>query len=345
MPPAGRGGRGGRGRGAGQGGAPPAPLPFLFSPVGRSVPVMVHVGLGGVVGPADNVGLVAVPSNSLVVIRTPFARWQATPPAPDGIARMALASCQMSRIFLGKCCVGPALGDRAAASQAHPFTARLTADAWSRILSALLDGGLFTETYQMWDPFERALAALEIANPDALHLVAADWAFADALVVPPAVQDQDLHDRMAYLRFLTFGTVTFLEDLSEPSKPLEKFSCLVGALGPCFAQPSRENEMAPLHFVAQQLRDHVCARAVPDGQAAFGLKRLMSEIRLPPVLRPTHASVEDLSSELLDAIQYSTPSQRAAVEQRRINILGARSASQLHLVRSQGCSNSRELIS
>lgn len=115
--------------------------PFVFSPLGRSVPALVHIGAGGVTGAADNLGIVAVPADSPVVRCTPFAPRQPFPLAPDGVARVSLSSCQMVRVFLGRCAVGPSGADHNAAAGAHPFNARLNADAWSRILSMLLDSG------------------------------------------------------------------------------------------------------------------------------------------------------------------------------------------------------------
>lgn len=332
MPPAGRGrgGRGGRGGGGGapggNPGGPPVPAvnPFLFSPAARSVPILLYVGVGGMAGPADNASYVAVPSDSDVVTRTPFAQWKPSPPAPDGIVRSRLTSAQMTRVFLWRCVIGPTPADRNAAAAANPFTGRLGADAWSRVLSSLLDNGLFSRVYNSWDEFEHGMSSLAIADTGPLQLAGNDWVPGDAFVMPPAGADPHLIERMGYLRFLTFATASFLEDPTNLSRPLENFCYLVGALGPCFAQPSREDEMASLHYVAQRLRDFICARAVPDGQAAHGLKRMISEIKLPPMLRLRFTDLEDLSSELLDSIQYANPPQRAAVEQRRIDILGSR---------------------
>lgn len=328
MPPAGRGGRGGRGGGLGPPAGPalPPPNPFLFSPAGRSVPVMLHVGLGGIAGAADNTSMVAIPADSDVVSKTQFAPWQATPPAPDGVARVVLTSSQMTRMFLWRCSVGGTAADRAVAARMHVFNGRLNADAWSRILSALLDNGLFAEAFNDWDSFEAAMGGLVLANPADLQLNGADWVPGDDLVVPPQAQDRDLHDRMSYLRFLTLATVSFMEDLTHANRPLESYCYLAGAIGPCFSQPFREDEMATLHFVTQQLRDIVCSRATPDGQAAFGLRRSLPALKLPPMLRSVSVSIDDLSTEMLDAIQYLNPAQRVAVEQRRIDILGTRCA-------------------
>lgn len=324
MPPAGRGR--GRGRGpAGQGPVQAPPVPFLFSQNGRSVPVLLHVGLGGVNGAADNVGLVGIPSASRLVSQMRFVRWMPQPNAPDGVNRVALASCHLMRLFVGRCQVGPSAADRQAAGQANVFTGRLTADAWSRILSTLLDNGLFDSAYDTLEVFEQSLGTLVIADPTPLQLVAADWAYADALVIPPAAQDQELHDRVAYMRFLSLATVSFLENPLVPNKALYTFGYLAGAVGPCFSQPAREDELAPMHFLVQQLRDHICARAVPDGQATLGLKRVLPDLVLPSALRACFVDAEELTSEFLDAVTYTNPARRAVVEQRRISILGIRS--------------------
>lgn len=321
MPPVGRGR--GRGRGRGAAVAPP-PRPFLFSPAGRSVPVILSVGLGGAAGPADPFSLVGVPTDSGLVARLRFVRWLPPAAGPDGVNRVALASCHMMRLFLSRCQVGPSAADRQAAGQASVFTGRLSADAWSRILSTFVDNGLLDQPCHTLDLFEQSLANLIVVDPTPLQLLATDWVPADAFVVPAAAADQELHDRMAYLRFLNLASVAFLEDKGRPAQPLRAFCYLAGAVGPCYSQPARENELGPMHFIVQRLRDHVCARTVPDAQAAFGLKRLLPDLVLPAALRALTIDQEELSAELLDAIEYVTPARRAVVEQRRLYILGAR---------------------
>lgn len=323
MPPAGRGrGRGGRGRGAR--GAPAPVLPFLFSPAGRTVPVLVHLGRGGVQGPASNLSAVGIPASCGLVARLSFVPWIKMPPVPDGIERVTLSHSQLFRLVGWKCTVGPTVADRAAADRVHVFNCRISADAWSRILSSLVDSKLLELPCHTYMAFEASLMALTVTDPRALQLSAADWVLGDPFVVPPAGNDADLVARMAYLRFLSLATLTLLEDRASFQTPLKDFAYLVGALGPCLSQAAREDEVAPLHFSCQQLRDQVCTRATPDGQAAIGLKRILPDLRLPPMLRPLSISHEELSSELLDSIQYTHAAQRAAVEQRRIQILGER---------------------
>lgn len=322
MPPAGRGRGRGRGRG---GGAPvPGPMPFLFSPAGRSVPVILYVGVGGVQGAADNTGLVGVPAASGLATRLTFVRW--LPPAlgPDGVNRVALASCHMMRLFISRCRVGPSAADRQAAGQASIFTGRLNADAWSRILSTFVDNGLLDQPCHTLELFEQALANVVLVDESPLQLLAGDWVPADALVLPNAAANQDLYDRLSYARFLSLASVSFLEDKAKPNQYLRSFGYLAGAVGPCFSQAAREGELAPMHYLIQQLRDHVCGRNVPDGQAAFGLKRLLPDLALPAMLRPLTVDFDEMSSELLDAIAYSSPARRAGVEQRRMYLLGAR---------------------
>lgn len=322
MPPAARGR--GRGRGRGAPALAPAPVQVLFSPPGRSVPVLLYVGANGVQGAADNAGLIGIPVATGLVSRLSFVPWLPPAVGPDGIHRVALSSCQMTRLFLGRCRVGPSAADRQAASRANVFTCRLTADAWSRILSALVDNGLLDLPCHTLELFEQSLANLSLTDENPLRLSAGDWAFSDALVVPAAAVDQEMHDRLAYLRFLSLASVSFLEDVSKQGRTLHSFSYLAGAVGPCFSQRARESELAPVHFLGQQLRDHICSRGVPDGQAAFGLKRMLPDLVLPAMLRALTIDLGELSSELLDAITYATPARRAGVEQRRISVLGAR---------------------
>lgn len=322
MPPAARG----RGRGRGRGGGAPVlrPMPFLFSPAGRSVPVILHVGLGGSQGAADNVGLVGLPAATGLVARLTFVRWLPQAIGPDGVNRVAIASCHMMRLFISRCKIGPSAADRQAASQASIFTGRLSADAWSRILSTFVDNGLLDQPCHTLELFEQALAKLALADENPLQLLAGDWVPADALTLPNAVANQDLYDRLSYVRFLSLASASFLEDTMKPGQFLQSFGYLAGAVGPCFSQAAREDELAPMHYLIQQLRDHVCGRNVPDGQAAFGLKRLLPDLTLPAMLRPLTVDLEEMSSELLDAIAYSTPVRRAGVEQRRLYLLGAR---------------------
>lgn len=276
-------------------------------------------------GPADQIGLVGIPSNSGLVARLSFVRWLPPVTGPDGVNWVAIASCHMMRLFLSRCQVGPSAADRQAAGLASVFTGRLSADAWSRILSTLVDNGLLNQPCHTLDLLEQSLANLTVVDSTPFQLLATDWVPADALVVPAAGADQELHDRMAYLRFLNLASVAFLEDKGRSTQPLLAFSYLAGAVGPCYSQPARENELSPMHFIIQRLRDHVCARAVPDAQAAFGLKRLLPDLVLPAALRALTVDQEELSAELLDAIEYVNPARRAMVEQRRLYILGARS--------------------
>lgn len=302
----------------------PVPRPFLFSPAGRSIPVILCVGLGGVQGAADNVGLVGIPAATGLVARLTFVRWLPQAVGPDGVNRVAIASCHLMRLFISRCRIGPSVADRQAASQMNVFAGRLSADAWSRILSALVDNGLLEKPCHSLELFEQSLADLAIVDESPLLLLASDWAPADALVLPNAAANQDLYDRLAYIRFLSLASISFLEDTTKPNQSLRSFGYLAGAVGPCFSQAAREDELAPMHFLIQQLRDHVCGRGVPDGQAAFGLKRMLPDLTLPAMLRPLTVDSEEMSAELLDSIAYSSPARRAGVEQRRLYLLGAR---------------------
>lgn len=324
MPPAGRG----RGRGRGRDAPAPVlpPLPYLFSSHGRSVPVILKVGLGGLAGAADNMSAVGIPANSGLVARLQFVQWIPQPIAPDGVLRVAVATCHLMRLFIGRCSVGPSAADRQAAAQANVFTGRLHAEAWSRILSTLVDNGLLEQPCHSLEAFDKSLMNLELVDTAPLQLLASDWVPADALNVPAAADNQELHDRLAYARYLNLASVSFLEDTSRPNRALQSYGYLAGAVGACFSQPAREREMDPMHFVIQQLRDHICARAVPDGQAAFGLKRMLPDLVLPAMLRAVTVNSAELTSEFIDALAYATPTLRASVEQRRLHILGSRQA-------------------
>lgn len=322
MPPAGRG----RGRvrpQGGQGGAPAPILPFLFSPAGRTVPVVLYVGRGGPQGPADNASAVGIPSSCGLVLRMSFVPWVKLPLGPDGIERVALSHFQFFRLFGWRCSVGPSAADKAAAGRVHMFNCRLSADAWSRILSAAVEAGLLERPCHSMKAWEASLSAL-VLPPEALQLRATDWVLADSLVIPQAGGDADLIARMSYLRFLSLATLALMEDAQDRQRPLRDFAYLVGAFGPCLSQLARENEVAPLHLTCQQLRDHLCARSIPDGQATAALKRALPEMRLPPMLQALSVSAEELASELMDALQYTTATQRVAVEQRRIQLMGER---------------------
>lgn len=153
------------------------------------------------------------------------------------------------RLFLGRCRVGPSAADRQAAAQMNIFNGRLSADAWSRIMSTLVDNGLLDQPCHTLEAFDKSPANLSLVDPAPLQLLAGDWVPADALNVPDAAANQELHERMAYMRYLNLATVSFLEDLAQSNRALHSFGYLAGAVGACFSQASPESEMAPMHFV------------------------------------------------------------------------------------------------
>lgn len=264
---------------------------------------------------------VALRADDPLVIATPFLGWNSVQGAP---ARVSLASFQMFRVFATRCRVGPLDNDRETAGALSIVQLRLSEDAWSRILSCLVDNGLLATGSQNLPSFLEAISKLAISDATQLDISTDDWVAGENLVMP---NDQaDLSAALQPLAYLSHVTVCLLENETEPLKPWENLCYLAGALGPCLTQRARGQVTSSVQLVSQKLRVFLGGAAISDGAAARGLCDSLPDLKLPAVFQSTSIREADLRLELIDAIQYHSASEsgRATIESRRVHLLGSR---------------------
>lgn len=273
--------------------------------------------------PISDASPVAIEAQQALVARTPFLPWEPYLGAQPGPARCSLATFQMFKVFGSRCCIAATDRARQAAEGIHLLNLRLSADAWSRILSCFVDSGLLAENFSDLDSFLDAITRLSLVANQDLEISELDWEPGERFVVPPnAAQNSPL----AILSYLESASVALLQDDSDPVKPWGLLCDLAGAIGPCLTQAARGRPTSSVQLVAQRLRAHLGGRAVSDGAAALGLKDALPDLRLPLVFRSQSIREADLRTELLDAINYhfSSAQGRAAIEARRVMCLGSR---------------------
>jgi hypothetical protein len=115
-----------------------------------------------------------------------------------------------------RCRVSPLPADQLAARGANPFTLRLHAAYWSRMLTELCASGLAPPgtVYGTVSELHDAIAGLSLQNPNQLLIVAADWNLAPGLAAPGAGAAQ----AAARVRFTEWGAgVASAEATSRPS--------------------------------------------------------------------------------------------------------------------------------
>lgn len=260
-------------------------------------------------------------ANDPLVLATPFLGWNNVQGAP---ARVSLASFQMFRVFASRCRVGQSDNDRETADALSILQVRLSEDAWSRILSCLVDNGLLALQAENFPAFSKMISELDIADATQLEISADDWVAGEIFAIP---QDQAaLSIALQPLAYLSYVTVSLLEGDIQLKLPWENLCYLTGALGPCLTQRSRGQATSSVQLVAQKLRAFLGGTAISDGAAARGLCDALPDLKLPTIFKSTSVREADLRLELLDAIQYHTASEsgRATIETRRVSLLGPR---------------------
>lgn len=273
--------------------------------------------------PISDASPVAIEAQHALALRTSFLPWEPFPAAQQGPARCALATFQMTKIFGFRCKIAETVRARQAAEDVNLLNFRLSADAWSRVLSCYVDSGLLGENFFDMSSLLEAITRLQLINDNDLEITEADWEPGEPFAVPANAPPQPA---LAPLAYLENATVALLQDETDPVKPWGLMCDLIGALGPCLTQAARARVTSSVQLVAQRLRSHLGGASVSDGAAALGLKDALPDLRLPSVFRAQSLREADLRAELLDAINYhfSTAQGRAAIESRRVTFLGNR---------------------
>lgn len=326
MPPRPHGGRraaaGGRGRAAAPGGgngqaAANAPV---YDTSTTNYTVMVE----SQETPIQADGAIWVDAASQLVTRTPFLGWKSVPSFRGQTASDAvLTSAQAVALFLPRCFVEDTPPSKTAADDAHPLNFRLSATAWSRIISVYIDSDLLREQFDDLPSFRKAMAKLTLARPGDLAITHADWKLGEAFVVPGG-DVADAREAMAAIKFLSMVSINRLENQNHTSTPFGFVSALIGALGPCLTNASRLDETSALHFVTHRLKQSA-GPAMRDGAMAFHLPEVISTASLPEALQPHSAGGSELMSEFVDALLYvGAATSREGVEEKRVLLLGRR---------------------
>lgn len=328
MPPRRRAGAGAprRGRGAarqpqgGQGGPNAGPV---FDTSQHQYSVMVESQTAPLL--AD--GSIWVDAAHPLVINTACLGWKTVPSFLGNTAADAmLTSSQAVSAFLSRCHVEDSPQSKAAGERAHVLNFRLSATAWSRILSAYHDSGAFGQPCSDLPTLRSAIANTVFATPRDLAVSHADWSLGEAFNIPTgnAAADITAREALAPLRFFALASVARLEVESKPNARWSVLSSLVGAIGPCLTEASRLDETAPLHYVAHRIRQ-VVGVAMRDGALAFNLPDTVLAAVLPNALQPHSATPTELMNELIDALSYTASvAQRETIEEKRVFLLGRR---------------------
>lgn len=262
-----------------------------------------------------------------LVAHTACLGWKTIPSVLGQTASDAqLTSAQAVSSFLSRCFVEDTPQSKAAAARAHILNFRLSATAWSRILSVYLDSGILTQSCADLPSFRKVVSSIVFTRPQDLALLHTDWNLGEDFVIPTGNANAEVEEReiLSPLRFFSLASVVRLEVEAHPTSRLNVLTSLVGAAGPCLTQASRIDETASLHFVSHHIRKTV-GTAMRDGAIVFSLPNTIGAAVLPDILQPLVATSVDLMNELIDALAYTTStSQREVIEEKRVFLLGRR---------------------
>ena len=278
-------------------------------------------------------GWVDIDSGSDAVSRTPFLPWQ--PMAAAGAAaqqRSRITTLQFARAFGTRCSISRVPADLAAAQGASVVRVRFNGPFWTRVLTELAASGFFVAgLFANLREMLEALTRLALQNPQQLLITAADWSLGQDFVIPAGAGGAAAARRQLLLptRFISLVTADMLE-LSPPSPtPLKVLFDLLGFLGPCLTQASREQEVSTFQAAARKLRAAVDSGNSVDGTLAtdlFGYLEGQLEA-FPDQLRSVALDETSLRSELTDILDFTRSAlHKTNTEQKRVKLLGYRSA-------------------
>ena len=286
-----------------------------------AVPVVVPVPAPG--NPFFDQDPVYLPAGHPLVAATgAFLAWQPVVAAPPAPAQMSVPAYALLFSFGIRCRVSPLPADQLAARGANPFTLRLHAAYWSRMLTELCASGLAPPgtVYGTVSELHDAIAGLSLQNPNQLLIVAADWNLAPGLAAPGAGAAQAAaRVRFTEISFLAAASVTSLEIASGPrarTAPWAAISLLTGALGPVGRNPLRLAPDAPTLIVAAEIRGSSTAQ---DAVLTASLRQVLVSALLPAAFRSHSADQPSVLSELQAGLRYRlTEDDKSAVEEQRI---------------------------
>jgi hypothetical protein len=142
-----------------------------------------------------------VDANDAVVTGLPWLPWELAA-AMGGLPRVSIKLSEALAAFAVKCKLSRTPADMVAMGPIDPLTLKLTAGAWSRILTAVRDSGLALLTIHVVGQLHDYIKA----NVPVVPIAAADWQAAAPLVV-----GGNAAARAAATRFLGLANIGSLE--------------------------------------------------------------------------------------------------------------------------------------
>ena len=252
----------------------------------------------------------------LVAATAAFIQWTVEPlqPVMNGVVHVSIPHFTAIGAFFIRCKTGAALPDQAAAANVNPFTCRLTAVAWSRILTSLHGGGAFAVTLGTLPKFHDRIRSLP---PDAaLDIIAADWFPAPDLITPNNAAVRAHHDRIRFLTHMTLTKMGFEDPPFSVSMPYSAFALLVLALGPISTQASRNDLTSDLYVTCELLvRDY---SSNSDAAKAYLLMDLIKGLDIPFSMRSHRAIAANARLDIIEGMKYQSDNDKNHVETRRI---------------------------
>ena len=280
-----------------------------------AIPAPVNVILPA--GPITTESPILVDANDDIVRCLPWLNW-APAPAVGGVPRVSLALSEALCAFAIKCKLDRSPANMAALAPINCLTLRFTAAAWSRILTAVRDGGLANQvTILILDELHSYIKS----NVPIIPIMAADWQPATPLGVGANAAQRAASARV---RFLALASVSALEaqtGILATAAPWMAICKLAGAMGGVSTQAARLEETSTVQSVAEILRSYSTGGAT-DAALAFNLRSNVTRANMPKQLRAHGASPDEQSEELADAFAYKlSDADRKAVEQKRIDCI------------------------
>ena len=301
------------------------------------------------VDPTGTAMLLLVPDSSPLLEAAGFLGWTATPPSSDGAPRKA-ASCAAAAPLLARCrlgAAGPQLPLHPTLLALCPLTFALTGAAWSRVLTALGEAGLFEAPLSSSDHLLEALAALEIADLSPFEIGVGDLLPVESTAPQAAVAAQAamqarragagrgatparparvavparsaLHDEADLFLHATVG---LLEDPGA-TLPWKRLASVLRLLGACHRQDERNRASGDVRAAGRLLRQAIATRfslSLENPVLVQHLGEYMDELSdgLPAALRDDPLAPRLCLNGLRDALEYREGGEAAQrVEERR----------------------------
>ena len=278
--------------------------------------------------PQTREGWVIMDAASPAVTTTAFLPWEPNAAAAGAPPQLRMTTVQFTKAFGARCCISRLPADQAAARAATIVRIRFNGAFWGRVLQELNAAGFFAAgLFADFRSMQLVLLQLALPNPVNVQIAAGDWALGQDFVMPAGAGAAAAARRLmlAPTRFVSLVNASMLE--ASGDSPLQLMIELMGVLGPCLTQASREQEASTFQVAARELRDAMAGGSSIDGTLAAKLPDFLTA-RLEPFpnqLRAVTLEENTLLSEFLDILEYSKSKlSKSNVEQKRIILLGYR---------------------